>query len=86
MVLADLGKRLNNALGQLSKASVVDDQVCLVAVTSTGNELTRLLYQAIESVIKELVSALLEADVNVKLVASLRTKIRARASPDETDT
>lgn len=35
MVLADLGKRLNNALGQLSKASVVDDQVCvkvLVAV------------------------------------------------------
>ncbi|KAI5450557.1 Signal recognition particle [Naganishia albida] len=59
MVLADLGQRLSSALGQLSKASVVDDK-------------------AIEAVIKELVSALLEADVNVKLVASLRTKIRAR--------
>jgi hypothetical protein len=27
MVLADLGKQLNNALGQLSRASVVDDKV-----------------------------------------------------------
>ena len=40
------------------------------------------IFQAIESVIKELVSALLEADVNVKLVASLRTKIRARVSQE----
>jgi len=29
MVLADLGKQLNNALGQLSRASVVDDKVRL---------------------------------------------------------
>lgn len=34
MVLADLGKRLNNALGQLSKASVVDDQVGVNALAA----------------------------------------------------
>lgn len=63
MVLADLGKRMTSALGQLSKASVVDDD-------------------AVESLLKELCSALLQADVNVKLVASLRTQCRQRIKKD----
>ncbi|CAD6575540.1 MAG: Signal recognition particle [Tremellales sp. Tagirdzhanova-0007] len=59
MVLADLGARLHAALGQLSKASVVDDKV-------------------IDALLKELCAALLEADVNVKLVSQLRTKVKAK--------
>ena len=59
MVLADLGARLNGALAQLTRASVVDDRV-------------------IDSLLKELCAALLEADVNVKLVSQLRTKIKTK--------
>jgi hypothetical protein len=40
MVLADLGKRLNNALGQLSKASVVDDQVSLLVASESPTSIS----------------------------------------------
>ena len=34
----------------------------------------------VDALLKELVAALLEADVNVKLVASLRTKVKNQVS------
>lgn len=72
MVLADLGARLHGALSQLSKASVVDDKV--------GPQIEPFFAdgQVIDALLKELCSALLEADVNVKLVSSLRAKVKAK--------
>ncbi|KAF9507848.1 hypothetical protein BS47DRAFT_1373779 [Hydnum rufescens UP504] len=57
-VLADLGRRINSALSQLSSAPVIDDQV-------------------LDSLLKEICSALLESDVNVKLVSNLRQSVKA---------
>ncbi|GAA93538.1 hypothetical protein E5Q_00182 [Mixia osmundae IAM 14324] len=62
MVLADLGKRINGALSQLSAASVIDEQV-------------------LDSILKEIATALFEADVNVKLVANLRNKVKTKVAP-----
>ncbi|KAF8758981.1 Signal recognition particle 54 kDa protein [Rhizoctonia solani] len=60
MVLADLGRKLNDAFAQLQRAPVVDDKV-------------------LDAILKDVCSALLESDVNVKLVASLRQKVKATA-------
>lgn len=37
-----------------------------------------LMVKVIDALLKELTSALLEADVNVKLVASLRNRVKAK--------
>lgn len=58
MVLADLGRRINAAVADVTKSSSVVDQ------------------DAINSLLKEICNALLEADVNIKLVAKLREKLR----------
>ncbi|CAE6414474.1 unnamed protein product [Rhizoctonia solani] len=60
MVLADLGRKINDAFAQLQRAPVVDDKV-------------------LDAILKDVCSALLESDVNVKLVASLRQKVKATA-------
>lgn len=73
MVLADLGSRLGGALNQLSRASVVDDKVGHQDCGMTVSD-----FQVIDALLKELTAALLEADVNVKLVASLRNKVKAK--------
>ncbi|EPS37693.1 hypothetical protein H072_8616 [Dactylellina haptotyla CBS 200.50] len=57
MVLADLGRRINAAVHDLTHSNLVDEK-------------------AFDSMIKEIGNALVEADVNVKLVASLRKSIR----------
>nr|ACO13001.1 Signal recognition particle 54 kDa protein [Lepeophtheirus salmonis] len=57
MVLADLGRKINNALNSLSKATIVDEEV-------------------LNGMLKELCAALLEADVNIRLVAKLRENVR----------
>nr|ACO10935.1 Signal recognition particle 54 kDa protein [Caligus rogercresseyi] len=57
MVLADLGRKINNALSSLSKATIVDEEV-------------------LNGMLKELCAALLEADVNIRLVAKLRENVR----------
>ena len=48
MVLAELGRKITNALHSLSKATIINEEV-------------------LNSLLKEVCSALLEADVNIKL-------------------
>lgn len=62
MVLAELGGKLQKALGDLSKSSTVDENV-------------------LDGLLKEVCNALLESDVNVALVASLRNRVRAKVLP-----
>ena len=58
MVLADLGRKINNALHSLSKATVIDEDV-------------------LNSMLKEICAALLESDVNIRLVKQLRENVRS---------
>jgi len=58
MVLAELGRKITGALHNLSKATVINEDV-------------------LNSLLKEVCSALLEADVNIKLVKSLRENVKS---------
>lgn len=40
-----------------------------------------MLLQVLDAMLKEICTALLESDVNVKLVASLRTKVKTKVKP-----
>lgn len=62
MVLAELGSKLQKALGDLSKTSQVDEKV-------------------LDGLLKEICNALLESDVNVSLVVSLRQRVRNKVLP-----
>ncbi|TPX54923.1 hypothetical protein PhCBS80983_g05696 [Powellomyces hirtus] len=57
MVLADLGRKINNALKSLTAESVIDEAV-------------------LDNILREICAALLESDVNVKLVQNLRKNIK----------
>ncbi|PWN28226.1 SRP54-domain-containing protein [Jaminaea rosea] len=58
MVLTSLGRRINSAFADLSRAPQVDDAT-------------------IEALLKSVCAALLESDVNVRLVSELRNSVRA---------
>ncbi|XP_013392362.1 signal recognition particle 54 kDa protein [Lingula anatina] len=64
MVLADLGRKITNALRSISNATVINEEV-------------------LNSMLKEICTALLEADVNIKLVKQLRENVRAVIDFDE---
>ena len=64
MVLADLGRKINNALHSLSKATVINEDV-------------------LNSMLKEICAALLESDVNIRLVKQLRENVRSVIDFDE---
>lgn len=57
MVLADLGRRINSAISDITKSDVVDEN-------------------AVNLMLKEICNALLEADINFRLVAKLRERIK----------
>ncbi|KAL0258989.1 Signal recognition particle [Diplodia seriata] len=57
MVLQDLGRRINSAVSDLTRAPNLDEK-------------------DFDRMVKEICNALVEADVNIKLVAGLRTSIR----------
>ncbi|KAK4621677.1 Signal recognition particle [Fulvia fulva] len=57
MVLADLGKRINSAVNDLTRGQTIDEK-------------------AFDGMVKEVCNALMEADVNIKLVAVLRKTIK----------
>lgn len=57
MVLADLGRRIRNAIGKLGQATIINE-----------DELNAML--------KEVCAALIESDVNVKLVKQLRENVK----------
>ncbi|KAK7207045.1 SRP54-type protein [Myxozyma melibiosi] len=59
MVLADLGRRINSAMSELTRSNVVDEK-------------------AVDNMLREVCSALLESDVNIKLVATLRNNIKKK--------
>ncbi|CAO1636167.1 unnamed protein product [Sympodiomycopsis kandeliae] len=66
MVLTSLGKRINNAFADLSRAPQVDDAT-------------------IEALLKSVCAALLESDVNVRLVSELRNSVRSQVKEDLND-
>jgi signal recognition particle subunit SRP54 len=76
MVLADLGRRLNAALSSLNRAPVVDEKVSSLACHHTMANHTSP--KVLDATLKEITAALLESDVNVKLVASLRQKVKTK--------
>ncbi|KAF1345992.1 signal recognition particle 54 kDa protein, partial [Delphinella strobiligena] len=57
MVLQDLGRRINGALNDLTRAATLDEK-------------------AFDGMVKEICNALVESDVNIKLVAGLRNSIK----------
>lgn len=57
MVLADLGRRIRNAVGRIGQSAVINE-----------DELNNML--------KEISNALIESDVNVKLVIELRNNVK----------
>ncbi|CAK4608925.1 hypothetical protein LEN26_005767 [Aphanomyces euteiches] len=56
MVLAELGSKIQNALGKLSQATTVDNEV-------------------VNAILKDICRALIESDVNARLVQQLRAKV-----------
>ncbi|OQS05992.1 signal recognition particle [Thraustotheca clavata] len=64
MVLAELGGRIQAALGRLNSATTVDDEV-------------------LNLILKEICGALLESDVNVRLVQQLRGRVKQVMDADE---
>ncbi|KAK9693361.1 Signal recognition particle [Basidiobolus ranarum] len=64
MVLADLGRRINNAIHALANVPVIDEEV-------------------LDALLKEICAALLESDVNVKLVQGLRKNIKSIVNVEE---
>uniref|UniRef100_A0A0M3HN49 Signal recognition particle 54 kDa protein n=2 Tax=Ascaris TaxID=6251 RepID=A0A0M3HN49_ASCLU len=64
MVLADLGRRIRNAIGKLGQATIINE-----------DELNAML--------NEVCGALLEADVNIRLVKQLRDNVKKTLDFDE---
>ena len=64
MVLADLGRKITDALRSLGNATIIDQDV-------------------LESLLKEICKALLEGDVNIRLVKQLRENVRQVIDFDE---
>ena len=76
MVLADLGRKLNAALSSLNRAPVVDEKA------SSPSLRPKCAFtpptQVLDALLKEVCAALLESDVNVKLVSQLRQKVKVK--------
>ena len=64
MVLADLGRKITNALNSLGKATVIDEDV-------------------LNAMLKEICTALLESDVNIRLVKQLKDNVKKAIDFDE---
>lgn len=64
MVLADLGRKITNALRSLGNATIINQEV-------------------LDGLLKEVCTALLEADVNIRLVKQLRENVRSVIDFDE---
>ncbi|KRX14256.1 Signal recognition particle 54 kDa protein [Trichinella nelsoni] len=64
MVLAELGRKIRNAIGSLSHATIINEEV-------------------LTSMLKEVCTALLEADVNIRLVKQLRESVKSQINLEE---
>jgi signal recognition particle subunit SRP54 len=77
MVLADLGRKITSAIRSLNSATVINEEVCLKY--SYGKSINFTLInsiKALDNMLKEISRALIEADVNVKLVKQLRDNVK----------
>ena len=74
MVLQDLGRRINAAVSDLTRSPSLDEKVRPRSPTRTKTSCSQ--DQAFDGMIKEICTALVEADVNIKLVSSLRNSIK----------
>ncbi|KAG9295391.1 hypothetical protein G9A89_013420 [Geosiphon pyriformis] len=79
MVLADLGRRINAALANINKEPVIDEKVRDLQNLSEALESKKVL----DALLKEICHALLEADVNVKLVGNLRKNVKTTVNIQE---
>lgn len=75
MVLADLGRKITSAIRSLNSATVINEEV---SAFSTHPRLYSqyICLKALENMLKEIARALIEADVNVRLVKNLRDNIK----------
>lgn len=80
MVLADLGRKITSALRSLSNATIINEEVSgsnLSAQLSPPWSVTHhVCFQVLNAMLKEVCAALLEADVNIKLVKQLRENVK----------
>lgn len=76
MVLQDLGRRINAAVSDLTRSSNLDEKVSFASLKPFKTLIVIRVTQAFDGMIKEICAALLEADVNVKLVGNLRKSIK----------
>lgn len=91
MVLADLGRKITTALQSLSRATIINEEVrhkilvhCMWYVYFQSLIITKyFLLQVLNSMLKQICAALLEADVNIRLVKNLRENVRAVIDFDE---
>ena len=84
MVLADLGRKITSALRSLSNATVINEEVCLFLLKIcymllTPNAFSHCIesLQVLNAMLKEICAALLESDVNIRLVKQLRENVRS---------
>lgn len=85
MVLADLGRKITTALHSLSKATIINEEVKrrkshkspLFSFRNDKNDFHVFPSQVLNAMLKEICTALLEADCNIRLVKQLRENVKA---------
>ena len=82
MVLADLGRKITTALHSLSKATIINEEVSPTKHENKG-KFHKFHKQVLNAMLKEICTALLEADCNIRLVKQLRENVRAVIDFDE---
>jgi signal recognition particle subunit SRP54 len=85
MVLADLGRKITTALHSLSKATIINEEVRRRKPPKSSfvfiSQLTMNFHvspsKVLNAMLKEVCTALLEADCNIRLVKQLRENVKA---------
>lgn len=85
MVLADLGRKITTALQSLSKATIINEEVNINRCWQRLSVIFNIYFskQVLNGMLKDICAALLEADVNIRLVKKLRENVRAVIDFDE---
>ena len=78
MVLADLGRKITSALNSLGKATIIDEEVKPVSLATS---FLHRHVQVLGAMLTEISRALLEADVNIRLVKQLKDNVKVN-DPD----
>ena len=81
MVLADLGRKITSAIRSLNSATVINEEVykdffILILYDNYQQTNCHVFVKALDIMLKEIGRALIEADVNVRLVKKLRDNVK----------